>query len=267
MLCGKLFDEFLASRLDLAPRTLDCYRRLIRYADGIRAIDASQLTDEHIRKILEPHLCHLRTAHQILAFLKMVLPIKTSIRLPAYEPSERKVLNPAEIRKLSTAIRGHRHELEILLGLCCGMRRGEICGLRYEDCTEGMIHIRRQIVVTDDGKAHETKPKTKAGIRTIPMPERVRELTEGRFGHVTELTPNGLYQCLQDILIQNGLPRLGMHALRHTMATSAVRHGADMRSLQIVLGHANYSTTAMLYTHPDYDMTMSVIARACSDML
>ena len=187
MLCGKIFDDFMASRLDLAPRTLDCYRRLIRYSDGIREIDVSQLTDDHILKILEPHLCHPRTAHQILAFLKMVLAIQTPIRLPAYEPSERKVLNPAQTRKLSTALRGHRHELEMLLGLCCGMRRGEICGLRFEDCTDGLIHVRRQIVVTDDGISHETKPKTKSGIRTIPMPERVRDLTEGRFGYVTDL--------------------------------------------------------------------------------
>jgi len=98
----------------------------------------------------------------------------------AESPRERGVLTPDEVARLIAApVTDSRHRLAVLLGTLCGMRRGEIRGLRWEDIGEGLVHIRNNWIDGEGSKA----PKCKGGTvrqnpRTVPLPSSVARILE-----------------------------------------------------------------------------------------
>ena len=139
-----------------------------------------------------------------------------------------------------------------ILGLSCGLRRGEILGLRSSDIdfAAGVIHIRRQLVRVD-GRVLETPPKTMNSIRDIEMPPMLADLLRWRGERVIEATPDGLQAALDAACRRAEVPRITLHGMRHTMAAVAASEGVAIKVLQKIMGHAQYSTTADVYAHVD----------------
>ena len=148
------------------------------------------------------------------------------------------------------------------------MRRGEICGLKWEDFDEssGTLHVQRTIRY-DHGKLHIGETKTNEGNRKIILPRSVAEilsnkkkyaLTEWIFPNPIKpeepLHPESAYGKLQRTLAQANLPQVSFHELRHTFSTRAASNGIDPKTLAGILGHTNASFTLDTYTHVTTDM-------------
>ena len=150
-----------------------------------------------------------------------------------------------------------------------GLRRGEICGLKWCDLdeTNGTLKICRSIHSAPGGALEVGNPKTEKGTRTILLPRstlhvlkerRKTALTEWIFPSLLEpekpTAPSAAYHRLKVILKAAGLPDIRFHDLRHTFATHAMRSGVNAKTLSGILGHTNASFTLDTYTHVTTDM-------------
>lgn len=153
--------------------------------------------------------------------------------------------------------------------LTTGMRKGEICGLRWQDFDErtGRLHIRRSVTNRKGGGVKVGETKTEKGTRTIQLPPSTIEILKARkkksysdwiFHNPTvpelPLSPETAYNRLKTLLRYAELPSIRFHDLRHTFATHALTCGVDAKTLSGILGHTNASFTLDTYTHVTTDM-------------
>lgn len=259
----------------LRPRTIESYTSLIRLhiAPAIGCKKLAKLKPKHIAGMLQDIVAtgHTRTAELCFVLLRSALrsavilrridwsPVDAVMR-PAHTPQKGRAWTLEQTRIFLSAIAGHRHQLAWLLAVGMGLRRGEICGLRWSDVdlSAGILHVHSQRLRLADGRMVEAAPKSKAGTRDLPIPAPILSVVRRRYqfgtGFVVPITPSALDAAHRTLMRKLPLPYIRFHDLRHTMATNALRNGAAMRVLADVLGHSDPSVTAKFYTHPDFDM-------------
>lgn len=278
---GEYLQNWLLRKYDecnISVRTRDCYASVIRLhlAPALGAVPLSRLTPEEIRAALLPLQQRApRSAQLAFAVLRSALAAAEEAELlsrspcaklsaPAHRPAPMQVWTDDQISEYIAAAIGHRHAAAWLLAIQCGLRRGEIVGLRWADIDHQnqVLHITNQRQRLDSGQIVDLPPKSRAGVRHVPFNGLLADAlanTRRKSPYVVPLTPSGLDQAHSRLLGSLQLPYIHLHGLRHTMATAAIRHGASMRALQAVLGHSDISTTSRIYTHPDLSMLRSVI--------
>lgn len=192
----------------------------------------------------------------------------TTIPRCSYPPMQ--VLNEEQLDRFMEAIRDEPLWYDFFYTeLTTGLRRGEICGLKWEDLDEstGKLRVRRTIRVSPGGGLEVGETKTEKGTRSILLPpstlhllkeRRKTALTEWIFPSLLApekpVSPSAAYHRLKQILRSAGLPDIRFHDLRHTFATHALTSGVDAKTLSGILGHTNASFTLDTYTHVTTDM-------------
>lgn len=182
--------------------------------------------------------------------------------LPSLKCTPKCILNEEQLDLfLETVKRRPDWYVFFYLELTTGLRRGEICGLRWADLNEGtgQLHIKRSI---SGGKGLICRPKTEASMRTITLSHSTlgalrgwRERVNSDWIFPNPLDPNmpmpplRAYDQLKEVLEEAELPDIRFHDLRHTFATHALSGGVDAKTLSEILGHTNPSFTLDTYTH------------------
>jgi integrase/recombinase XerD len=186
---------------------------------------------------------------------EMVLPPRVEQWLPD-------TLNEGEVRKLLESVKGKepldRRDKAILeLFYASGLRIGEIVSARLEHLSleEGWIRItgkgNKTRLVPVGGEAREAL----AAYLEVARPSLVGKKTQSfvflnRRGG--KLTTARVWQIVKERAKEAGLDaeKIHPHLLRHSFATHLLNHGADLRVIQEMLGHADIATT-QIYTHVD----------------
>lgn len=171
--------------------------------------------------------------------------------------------------------------LEILLGLFCGLRRGEILGLKFSDIDyeNKVLKIQRQITRRTklekgtskilETKLVESEPKTKNSIRKFKLPdlvfeeilkrkkeiEKLKKITKEYFDNdYISCRENGklhgmssLNRGIEVICEKLSLPSITVHALRHMCATMLLEEGTELAKISAFLGHTSIHTTFEYY--------------------
>ncbi|WP_255450380.1 site-specific integrase [Skermania sp. ID1734] len=157
-----------------------------------------------------------------------------------------------------------------------GLRFGELAGLQVEDVDLDARRIRvRRSITQVGGKFVDGNPKSRAGRRTVPIPQSLLPLLEPRIrgrphGEPAVTSPGGSLLSVgnwkrdvhwKESIVAIGRPTLRVHDLRHTYASLSRKAGADLRVLQKAMGHASITVTAHTYSDL-YDDELDTIADA-----
>jgi integrase/recombinase XerD len=170
-----------------------------------------------------------------------------------------KVLSVAEVEAILGQVRaagavGQRDLAMIELLYGCGLRASELVGLRETDIDPegGLVRClgkgsKERVVPLGSHAVAALEKYVNDGRRTLLRGRRLDELFVNARGR--PLTRQGLHYVLQSYVQAAGIRRpVSAHVFRHSFATHLVRAGADLRSVQEMLGHADVSTT-QVYTH------------------
>lgn len=144
--------------------------------------------------------------------------------------------------------------LEVLYA--SGLRAGELTGLRLEN----YLREERLVRVIGKGNRERVVPVGEKAVAAIDRwlargrPLLVKPKTGGEIflgEHGRRLTTARIWQIVQELARLAGLEKkIWPHLLRHSFATHLLSHGADLRAIQEMLGHASLATT-QIYTHVD----------------
>jgi integrase len=186
-----------------------------------------------------------------------------AVRLPKIERQEMRFLTPAEVARLADAI-GPRYRALVLLAAYGGLRIGELAGLR-----RGRVNLLRgtvdvaEIVVEVKGKLFIGPPKTRAGRRTIGLPQAVVDELATHLGplgsadaHVFTADKGGVLRTSNfrvkvwlPAVRAAGLVPLRPHDLRHTAVALWIAAGANPKEVSVRAGHTSVSFTLDRYGH------------------
>lgn len=195
------------------------------------------------------------------------------VKPPSFDTKEKEPLTPeqaARFRALIDAAEPRPTLAAFRLCLFAGLRRGEVLALRWSDfdAEKGMVHVSRSLCAET---LQFKEPKSAAGVRDIPLDAATVEYLK-RFKVIQArqllalgrsvndslicctpgcdyLHPENLTRALRDFSKAANLPTLTPHVLRHTYCTLLFHAGADVKTAQKLMGHADPSVTLKIYTH------------------
>lgn len=174
----------------------------------------------------------------------------SEIRLPAKARTEIDVPDDERMKQILEAARGTELEVPIMLAAIGGLRRGEICALKWpRDFSGNVIHIHSDMVIDENNQwVIKEIPKTFESNRYVEMPEYVIDLIREQ-GYVCDLHPNALTARHSRFLKRNGFPHSRFHDYRHHMASAL--HAAGVPDQYIIqrLGHSGDTTLKRVYRH------------------
>ncbi len=190
----------------------------------------------------------------------------TTIDMPKLGRSLPKVLSEQEVERLLQAAAGHGGPegirlvalLEVLYAT--GLRVSELVGLPLTAIARDGLLLRVRGKGGKERLVPLSEPARDALVRYLEVREHFlipgREakqapwLFPSRIAHDGYLTRQRFAQLLKELAMEAGIEprRVSPHVLRHAFATHLLNHGADLRSVQLMLGHADISTT-QIYTH------------------
>ena len=225
-------------------------------------LHGTELADSMVRGI---HMM-LHEALDMAARLRLIVKnptVGTTIPKNNYPPKQ--ILNDEQLDRFMKRIRQDEWWYDFFYTeLTTGLRRGEICGLRWEDfdAENGKLKVRRSVAKRKGGGLNIGETKTETGTRTIVLPPSLLKTlvayketvdSEWMFPSPTDngrpRNPSSVRKRLQLILERAGCKKVRFHDLRHTFATMALEHGMDVKTLSATIGHVSSATTLDIYSH------------------
>ena len=273
------FIEAQAAELDAAPNTQAAYARDLQDASAWlqrKGLSFEQAEREDIENYLifcEAQGLAKSTRARRLSSIKQVYRFAfeegwrgdnpaIQIRGPGRDARLPKTLSEEEVSALLETARSHGRTEALRLRTTCLMELLYATGMRVSELVSLPLSAAR-------GDPRMLLIRGKGGKeRMVPLSQPARDALSAWIAHVDEqdgpaprflfasrakagyLTRHSFYLLIKDLAVAAGVSpdKVTPHTLRHAFATHLLAHGADLRSIQVLLGHADVSTTE-IYTH------------------
>lgn len=314
---AELVDRYMSLRRDLKQNSIRAY------STGVNRIHAASFGQRKIKTVKKSDAMAFLISLHDEGLKQNTIGIVHNILRPSFEMAveddairknpfkfklcdiipndadKRTALTKSQQELYLSFIRDYGHDnyyedIEILLQT--GLRVSELYGLTRADIDfdKRRIFINKQLCRTADRPYFITEPKTKSGVRCVPMSDRAyiafRRVLQNRTAPKVEMIVDGHAGFL--FLDKDGRPKVGMHlqnymrlmqkkfiklygnvtpnitphVLRHTFCSNMAAAGIDPKSLQTIMGHSNVSVTYDVYTHVDIETVEKAFFKAAASL-
>lgn len=248
----------------LSPSTIKAYDIISKTnIENIKNIKLSKLTHEtiqiEINKLAADHKPKtVRNIHGLIsATLKMYYPsFKLHTTLPQRVKNDIDIPTEDEIKQILNYVKGTVMEIPMYLAACCGMRRSEIIGLKWE-----CINIKNKTIRIKEAKVKDINnemvvkgTKETASYRTIRVYPFVIEALKAEkekssSEYITTLTGQAIYDRFEAILEKLSIQHYRLHDLRHYVASAMLSLNIPKNYIAAYLGHASENMVDKVYGH------------------
>ncbi|MGO3170137.1 MAG: tyrosine-type recombinase/integrase [Bavariicoccus seileri] len=249
------------------------YKTINNYKRSLKASFYLAIQDDYVRK------------NPFNFVLNTVIEDDTTPKEALSEEQEEKLLSFAKADKTYS-----KYYDEILLLLKTGLRVSEFCGLTLKDLDveNRLINVDHQLLRDTEIGYYTTPPKTKSGVRQVPMSEEAYQAFQRVLANRKKAEPivvdgysnfiflnqkgypklKDTYRSMLNCLVkkynkynEDKLPHVSPHILRHTFCTNYANEGMNPKALQYIMGHANITMTLNYYAHATFDSAMTEVER------
>jgi site-specific recombinase XerD len=247
------FGAFLEGRADPAPTAFP--KLVSATASDIRRYVLDLMTVKRYRVVaVRRKLSAIRTFYKFLRRERHRDDNPAlDVDLPKAEQRKPKVLREPEVARILASRPEHKTKWLIVRDLAMaevlygsGIRRAEIAGLDLDQVDLDM----KTIVVTGKGNKRRPVPLTQSAADAMERYLAVRPSSAERAFFLTQhgkrLGLRQVWVIMKEFAARSGVDRATTHSMRHSFATHLIENGADISTVQKLLGHANVSTT-MVY--------------------
>ncbi len=282
---GKCLSLWLEKKsLEIRPNTLLSYHVTANSSimPALGNIDVSELTRQQVQEYfvsLKKRGITVNTMRKHMVIIRGTLEdalidgivssnVADHVKLPRKEKFEGCALSEADARNLMLCIEKESEPIRsaVTLALIYGLRRSEICGLRWKDIdfSDKTIQICNTYTEYGGKKFEMERTKSRASRRTLFLIDRTieyfqslqyQQLLKGfeldkvcRHSDGSTVQPEYLTRAVKAFLIKCGYENIRLHDLRHTAASLLARR-LPIKNVQIFLGHEDVSTTLNIYAH------------------
>lgn len=233
-----------------------------------------------------------KSIKDILVVLRMIMKFGEKNGLITYTPWEIRMPTTRCKQALEVLTVNHQRQimnytkqhftfrnLGIFICLSTGMRIGEICALTWEDVDleRGIIsvsHTLERLYIVENGRRYTQlnldTPKTQNSQREIPISKElmkmlrpIKRIANEKCYVLTNdskpIEPRTYRNYYKKLLQELKIPKLKFHGLRHSFATRCIESNCDYKTVSVILGHSNISTTLNLYVHPNMEQKKKCI--------
>ncbi len=284
---GERFLDMMRAERGASPRTIDAYRRDLDDLAGFLGKDPARASaadlSAYLRGLMGRGFSTRTQARRLSAMRQFFLFLQAEgdradnparlLDSPRLGRPLPKYLSEDEVARLLAAARElpgiHGLRMVALLEViyATGLRVSELVGLPFS----AVARDPEVLLVTGKGGKERAVPLTAAARAALAEYLAVRQTAvrgirggvrwafpgPGRLGHVTR---DGFAKALKTLAVRAGVPpaKVSPHVMRHSFASHLLAHGADLRAVQSMLGHADIATT-QIYTHVLEDRLRSLV--------
>jgi len=201
---------------------------------------------------ISAHISALKSFFNYLADREIITTNPTAkIRRPRLPQAIREAATPAQVQALFNAPKPPHRQAMLLLMADSGLRANEVATLQISH-----TNLDRHLV-TVIGKGNKARQVPVAPLTSSILAAHIAELRSidylddwtfpGASGSHT--SPDSIHSYMERLCKRESIPKVTPHQLRHYAATQMLSHGANLKAVSKILGHANTSTTVNIYWH------------------
>lgn len=264
---GEAMDQYIevCRATGISPSTIRAYVSYRKNAYGPilkKRIDKILLKDIQAWIVDRAKTASPKTVKNNLVLISAVLKANeislnfSLLKLPKAQKTEMEIPSDQQVRTmLDDVYDDDDMYIAISLAALMGLRRSEICALRWADITVSndvaYLSIDKALVMDEDGVHVDKAPKTQAGSRILVIPNALyNELKRRRQLRPTlvSITPNAITERYMRLADRLGVPRR-FHNLRHYHASVMLREGVPEKYITADMGHASFDMVKRVYGH------------------